>query len=192
MYVTSCRIAYHLQRCPLSGQSIHVLSDRAYKVCVCHHPPYTIGTSPEPRVFLYYVYAKCSSCMKCRRKFRRRFPCAPTMSTTKAINNFVKSFRATCSIPDSKRACRQHVLKKKTRRNWLLTGDISTERNGSARTTDGCVWIISTQSNNRTSALACHKTASFQSPDLNPHERFFFLEASWKTKCVAIILVLMV
>lgn len=113
MYVTSCRIAYHLQRCPLSGQSIHVLSDRAYKVCVCHHPPYTIGTSPEPRVFLYYVYAKCSSCMKCRRKFRRRFPCAPTMSTTKAINNFVKSFRATCSIPDSKRACRQHVLKKK-------------------------------------------------------------------------------
>jgi hypothetical protein len=112
--------------------------------------------------------------MKCRRKFRRRFSNAPTMSITKTINNFVKSFRATFSIPDSKRTRRQHVLKKKTRRNWRLIGDISTERDGSTRTTDGCVWIISTQSNNRTSTLARHKTASFHSPDLNSYERFFF------------------
>jgi len=112
LYVTSCRLAYHLQCCPLSGQSTHVLSDRAYKICGRHQPPYTTGTSPERRVFLHYVHAKCSYCIKCRRKFRRRFPNAPRMSITKTNNNFVKSFRATCSIPDSKRTRRQHVLKK--------------------------------------------------------------------------------
>jgi hypothetical protein len=62
----------------------------------------------------------------------------------------------------------------KTRRNWRLIGDISTARDGSNRKTNGCVWIIGTQSNNRTAALACHKRALFRSPDLNPNKRFFF------------------
>jgi len=34
------------------------------------------------------------------------------MSITKTIYNYVKSFRATCSIPDNKRTRRQHVLTK--------------------------------------------------------------------------------
>jgi hypothetical protein len=91
--------------------SPHKSSDRAYTVCGRHQPPVTTGASPERRVFLYYVYAKCSSYMKCRRKFRRRFPNAPTF-ITKTIYNYVKSFRATRSIPDSKRTRRKRVLTK--------------------------------------------------------------------------------
>jgi len=60
----------------------------------------TTGTSPERCVFLYYVYAKYSSYMKCCKKFRQRFPNAP-MFIMKTIYNYVKSFRATFSIPET-------------------------------------------------------------------------------------------
>ena len=60
-------------------------------------------------MFLYNTYVKYRSYKKCARKFRRRFPHAPVPNVT-TVYKYVKRFRATGSVLDTKRSRRRHVL----------------------------------------------------------------------------------
>lgn len=63
----------------------------------------------EQRVFLIELYAKYSSYIKCRRKFRRKYPESDVPSKS-MIERLVKKFHSTGSVLDLKKRRRRSIL----------------------------------------------------------------------------------